>query len=145
MVLIVPVFIIEQELAALYELIASLDGVPQSQAAVDVLKHEIEMLRRLTDAGRASANDLLDRETAMQWSGLKKDALDAYPSIGSYSAKRWRRGDLPIRNPYDAAEIRQGTEDPCPDPNAENRGTPSPADSRYARLQAALAETSSAA
>lgn len=61
---------------------------------------QIDILEDLLALTRQSAEDQLTRAEAMWWSGLSSDALDTYPSTGTYSEKRWRRRDLPLRTPY---------------------------------------------
>lgn len=147
MALIVPVFVVEQELTALKGRLAAFAGVPMSEQSAAVLKHEMDLLKRLLDAGEAAADDLLDRDAAMNWSGLKKDALDGYPSTGSYGAKRWRRGDLPMRHPFAVpgdCEEREGP-GPCDEPNSGASEGGDNSLSKQERLRAALAEAQRAA
>ncbi|MDP9353002.1 MAG: hypothetical protein M3P51_15890 [Chloroflexota bacterium] len=96
---VIPTTIIERECADVLARIAATEGLPFSEQTVVFLRAQLALLDRMLDAGEASADDQLDRGEAMEWSGLGKDALDAYPHVGSYTWKRWRRGDLTIREP----------------------------------------------
>jgi hypothetical protein len=96
----VPAHVITSKIDELDKRLAALSGVPFCGESETFLKAQVAMLKGLIDAGEASADDLLDRKEAMEWSGLGKDALDNYPHAGSYSEKRWRRGHLPVRDPF---------------------------------------------
>jgi hypothetical protein len=140
----VPTYVITSKIEELKGKLDAITGIPNSERAVEFVEAQLAMLRGLLDAGEASATDFLDRNEAMKWSGLKKDALDSYPHMGRYSSKRWRRGDLPVRNPFGTAEFQPNIQ--RVDQTEVYRDTPEQAmvRSREEKLQRALEESRAA-
>lgn len=97
----VPTELIEKELAVIAKDKAALmkysDGRDSMDLAVMMVLETI--LQRILGKAEACAEDLLTAEQAINWSGLQLDTLRKnYPSVGSGASRRWRRGDLPMRN-----------------------------------------------
>ena len=59
------------------------------------------LLESIMSLANESAEDQLTLKEAAEWSGLQTDTLQKnYHSVGEYSERRWRRGDLPLRDPF---------------------------------------------
>lgn len=108
---VIPVQIIRGELAGLEAQRAVLElwknrGAAEAHASVVA---EIEALERILRRANDSADDLLAALDAMEWSGLTRSALDkrAHAAEGP---KRWRRGDLPVADPFDNGVVEIGSE-----------------------------------
>lgn len=76
------------------------EGAAEALRGINMI---IQMLQRLLADAEASADDLLTLDEAMEWSGLTADALrKRRQRDGLHAGGRWRRGDLPIRDPFAA-------------------------------------------
>lgn len=119
---IIPARLITDQLHQLRQdcIVLSRYSTRGSDTALAAATMQIEMLESVLDRGVESADDMLPLDDAIAWSGLTADALRrGYESEGAQADRRWRRGSLPCRNPYDTELVSEVPAVPGGRPNIE--------------------------